>query len=244
MNTQEFIGFLLEKTKLKRVVFPSRDYTDVVRYVWGEASPYQLALSLKRDSYLSHATALFLHGLTDQIPRTIYVNHEQSSKPQSNSLSEESIHKAFSRKPRMSNYVYSYDGWQLTLLSGKSTGRLEVGTLSDPTGQPVDATKLERTLIDIVVRPAYAGGIYQILEAYKAAKERMSVNTLVATLKKLDYLYPYHQAIGFYMQKAGYEEERYMRLRKLGLHYDFYVAHAIPDPTYNSEWRLFTPKDF
>ena len=39
-----------------------------VRYVWKEASPYEIALSLKRNAYLCYATALFLHGLTDQIP--------------------------------------------------------------------------------------------------------------------------------------------------------------------------------
>src|SRR5713226_624616 len=183
-NTQEFIDFLLAKTKLKRAVFSSKNYADIVRYIWRHASPYQLASSLRHDAYLSHASALFLQGLTDQLPRTIYVNREQSPKPKSNSLTQESINRAFSRKQRMSKYVYTYDGWQFTLLSGKNTGRLEVTTMTDPSGQHVDATKLERTLIDVVVRPAYAGGIYQVLEAYKAAKDRLSVNTLIATLDR------------------------------------------------------------
>ena len=108
----------------------------------------------------------------------------------------------------------------------------------------MDATRLERTLIDITVRPDYAGGIYQVLEAYRTAKDRISVNTLMATLKKLDYVYPYHQAIGFYMDKARYDENRTKRLLSLGTSLDFYLTYGIKDRNYDSKWHLFFPKGF
>jgi hypothetical protein len=182
--------------------------------------------------------------LTDQLPKTVYVNTEQSPKPFVASLSQEALNRAFSREQRKSKYLFPYDSLQFVLLSGKSTGRLEVGTLRGPSGEELEVTKLERTLIDVTVRPAYAGGVVQVLEAYRAAKARMSVNTLVATLKKLSYAYPYHQAIGFYMEKAGYERERFMRLRTLGLEFDFYLAHGLKQKEYIEFWRLFVPKGF
>jgi hypothetical protein len=102
---------------------------------------------------------------------------------------------------------------------------------------------LERTLIDIVVRPAYAGGIFQVFQAYRAAKEKdLSINRLLATLNKLNYVYPYHQAIGFLLKRAGYEEKRYSLLREAGLNFDFYLTHGIQDAEYSREWRLFFPR--
>lgn len=242
MGPKGFIESLLKSGDLRKVVFTSSVYGDIERYVWREASPYELALSVRPGMYLSHGTAVFLHGLTDQIPKTIYVNQEQSAKSRSGTLTQQGIDRAFSRKQRQSNYVLRYREWQFVVLSGKNTGGLEVGTMLDSSQAALTVTNLERTLIDIAVRPEYAGGVYQVLEAYKASKTRMSANVLLATLKKLDYLYPYHQAIGFYMQRAGYEAHRLAMLEKLHRTFDFYISHDIKDTEYDPRWRLFLPK--
>jgi len=212
------------------------------RYLWGQPSVFDVALSLRPRSYLSHGSAVFLHGLNDQIPKTVFVNQEQSQKesPPKSSLSQESLDRAFaSDRQRRSRMIYEYGEAKITILNGKHTQELEVGNLD---GKRV--TKLERTLIDIVVRPEYAGGVYQVLEAYQGAKGKASANVLVATLKKLDYVYPYHQAIGFYMQRAGWQEKQYSRLLKLGLEFDFYLTYGIKAKEYDSTWRLFYPQGF
>lgn len=244
-TTQKFIEFLVDRTELRVLTLKQVDGRGtLVRYGRGAPTPFEIALSVRPDSYLSHGSAVYIHGLTEQVPRTIYVNREQSAKPRGSAPNQESIDRAFSNKQRQSNYSFSYSEWRVVILSGKNTGNLEVIDAKDPQGGQIRLTNTERTLIDIAVRPIYAGGVFEVLNAYRAAKDRVSVNVLIATLKKLDYVYPYHQAIGFYMSRAGYDENRTARLKKLGSHWDFYLTHGIKDREYDPTWRLFYPKGF
>jgi predicted transcriptional regulator of viral defense system len=246
-SVDKFVRFLLEATAMRRVsIVPVGEnvHRTVTRYVWADASPYAVAATLESRAYLSHGTAVLLHGLTDQLPSVICVSREQSQQyGRESTLEQEGIDNAFSQPERRSNALFTYDNFQVVLLHGKNTGRLEVGTITYGREQ-LSVTKLERTLIDITVRPAYAGGVYQVLEAYRRAQSDMSTSVLLATLKKLDYIYPYHQAIGFYMQRAGYKPEQYERLRSLGLNHDFYLAHGLRERELDSAWRLHFPKGF
>ena len=172
------------------------------------------------------------------------MNYEQSEKPASDGeLKQASLDRAFRGKQRSSNFVFDYDDYSIIVLSGKHTNNLEVSTHALPQGGKVRVTSLERTLIDIAVRPAYAGGVFQVLESYRGARERnISISTLLATLKRLDYVYPYHQAIGFYMERAGFSEKQFGRLREIGLDLKFYLAHDMRDSVLNESWKLFVPK--
>jgi len=243
-RASDFISFLTKHGDLKAHEFRSAHYSrSITRYSWGKASPLELALSIKSRGYLCHATAVMLHSLAKHGRKTIYLNVEQSPKPSSPGiLTQYGIDLAFSRKQRQSNLIYAYGGISVITIAGKNTNRLGVEEIAGPASERLQITNLERTLIDIVVRPVYAGGTSQVLKAYRAAKDRMSVDRLLAILKKLDYVYPYHQPIGYLMQKAGYPEKSYAKLWALGLNHDFYLAHGIQRRAYSGDWRLFYPR--
>ena len=244
-TTSAWLDFLQTEGQLRKLTLQCKGYTPLTRYVWGDVSPYRLAALLWKGAYLSHGSAVFLHGLTDDIPKTIYVNREQSPKPApSAGLTQERLDMAFSRPQRASAYVLPVGEYRIVLLSGKNTGRLEVGEMPDPASQThaLPVTGLERTLIDIVVRPAYAGGVTHLLGAFRGAGQRVRIPELVATLRNLAYVYPYHQALGFLLERAGVEPDRLGPLRAMGLDFDFHLAHGMGMRDYDANWRLFYPK--
>jgi predicted transcriptional regulator of viral defense system len=244
ITLDEFLAPLLREGQMHRVRVITSRLPSFERYVWGDVSPYEAALALRPNSYLSHGTAAFLQGLTKQEPDSIYVNREQSEKPfLSASPSQDTIRLAFSRPQRQTQFVVTYKDHRIVLLNGKHTDRLGVVRFTGPAGERLQVTNVERTLIDITVRPAYGSGVQAVLESFQAAKLRASSKVLLSTLKKLRHVYPYHQAIGFYLQRSGYDETDYERLRGLGVKLDFYLAHGMENPAYDSKWRVYYPEN-
>ncbi len=139
--------------------------------------------------------------------------------------------------------VYSdHYGHKFVVISGKATSYLGAGLIRGPGGERLYATKIERTLIDITVRPIYCDGVAKVLDAYRAAQGRVSVKRLMTMLKKLGHLYPYHQAIGFYLERAGFDGEALDLARRPGLNFDFYLTHGMTDTVYDKAWRLHHPR--
>lgn len=237
----DVIKALLKTTRLQQqqLNFPSKRQK---RFTWGEMPIHQILLSLNSTkAYFSHLTALHLHKLSNKNLKTIYVNCEQSPKAKNEgSLEQSAIDEAFARPARISRNSISFKSHRVYLLNGMYTDGLGVITVVLPETGTVRVTNIERTLIDIVVRPSYSGGISGVLDAFQKSKHLASVETILQMLNELEYVYPYHQAIGFYLDACGYDGATV--LRKFGLNYKFYLGHQIRDPVLNEKWRVVFPK--
>jgi len=125
-TTLEFIGFLVSTSRLQIV---SLDFPDrkEVRYIWDQAPFLEMAVSLRPRSYISHFSAAKAHGLTDQIPKTIYINHEQHGRSDPDAdLRQTAIDAAFARPQRLSNRVALLGDYRICILSGQNTGNAGV----------------------------------------------------------------------------------------------------------------------
>ncbi len=243
-TAQDFARFLSEHAKLKRLDFPF-PYRKETRYAWGDVSLLKVLMTLKPEIYFSHYTALKMHGLTEQAPKTIYLNHEQRPQPQSGQLAQGRIDAAFNRKPRISQNAIDFDDVRICLINGMHTAQLgvinQVVDYDNDRQIDVRITNIERTLIDISVRPIYSGGVHEVAKAFELAKGTASVNTLAAFLQKMRFVYPYHQAIGFYLERAGFREDLLDLLRKIPMEYDFYLSNQMKETRYVEKWRLYVP---
>ncbi len=241
---EDFIEFLTNAKILKEMIeikLPNNKNTK--RYITGDYSIYDLAFAIHPKGYFSHYTAMSFHNLTINIPKVHYINFEQTNKfiSGNSTLSQEGINRAFSNNMRKTNQIAEFKDEKVYMLNGKNTGNLGIESINIGEKEYL-ITGIERTLIDIVVRPEYAGGVIEIIEAYKLAKGRCSINILINILKEINYIYPYHQAIGFYLEKAGYKENILQKIEKIPMEFDFYLGYKIKDREYSERWKLFFPK--
>ncbi|MBI3384046.1 MAG: hypothetical protein HY019_18750 [Aquabacterium sp.] len=247
-----FIRFLTEKTKLREVRFPFPTHP-ASGFVWGEVPLLQLLHDLIYESYYSHYTAMRLHGLTEQVPKTIYITQEKRSgsdiySTHYDDFEQVAIDSAFSKAPRISTNQISYKNYRITLLAGAyraaqgiMASRVNYGDQEDLN---IKYTTIERTLIDIVVRPFYAGGVFEVAKAFENAKGRISVNKMAALYENLGFGYPYHQAIGYYLERAGYKKSVVELFEAMPMNRNFYLTHNMGKSSWVAKWHLFVPDGF
>jgi len=238
-----FLASLLRETDLRmlKFAFPSRTET---RFTWGDRPPFEVVQSLRRKGHFSHHSAMYLHGLTPEPPQIIYLNVEQQPKPWlATELTQEAIDIAFKARPRVSNNKARYGNVEICLLNSMGSGHLGVTKISGPEGEAIRVAGLERTLVDITVRPFYSGGACSVLRAYGLAANALSVGRLAELLTSMEYVYPYHQAVGFYLERCGRYTEREVDIfRRIPRQSDFYLAHGMTVTEFSNEWRLHYPK--
>jgi hypothetical protein len=88
--------------------------------------------------------------------------------------------------------------------------------------------------------------IDMVLKAYERAGSRASVNRLAALLAQLEYIYPYHQAVGFYLERSGVFTPSAIELfrGKFKYEFDFYLTYEMKQTQYHPRWRLHVPKGY
>ncbi|MGI9056899.1 MAG: hypothetical protein ACR2F2_13980, partial [Pyrinomonadaceae bacterium] len=59
-----------------------------------------------------------------------------------------------------------------------------------------------------------------------------------------DYVYPYQQAIGFYLEKSEvYDENKIQMLKEIPMNFDFYLDYKMKETEYSVAWKLHYPKN-
>lgn len=240
-----FQKFLIQNNIYKEkfvLEFPSKTYT---RYFVTPPSLYQAIQSISSNAYFSHYSAVEYHNLTNNVPKTIFISLEKSphlKETQKKRLVQEEINKAFYMPARISKNLTVKDIYSINLLQSKYSNKLGITEVNYNNAQ-INVTNIERTLIDITVSPYYCGGCFEVLNVYKKAKGRVKIPKLYNMLIELNYIYPHHQAIGFYLEKAGYKEDD-LKLFDHDKELRFFVQRELKEKErkYSERWNLYYPE--
>lgn len=189
--------------------------------------------------FFSYHTAMKLHGLSALKSDAYFLTKERSvyEEARDNEISQEDIDYAFSQSQRESTNISLLKKKRIVITSGKRLDELGI-IFRKNEGVNYLYTDLERTLLDIVVRPGYSGGSLNVLKAFKKSKSRVDLLKLKGYLMKAGYIYPYHQSIGFYLKRAGYPKKD-CGIFRTEMEFDFYLSYTSDLTEFDEEWRIY-----
>ncbi|MGM0406280.1 MAG: type IV toxin-antitoxin system AbiEi family antitoxin domain-containing protein [Thermoplasmatota archaeon] len=131
-NTYRIIGNMIEKDLVKRV----ERGKFILNEVWNELDIYEIVPEIFQPSYIAFWSALHYHGMTDQVPRAVFLVTTKRKKP------------------------LKFQGQKIKYVTVKRSlffGYERYGK--------VVVSDMEKTVIDCLRHPEYSGGISQIQDA-------------------------------------------------------------------------------
>ena len=247
-----FLRALQEEGIIKQYVFSAKNRKRITLYAARHPrflSKYELSAALQPKGYFCNATSIYFHRLTNQVPATVYVCFETiKPKPRTKrkSLSPNTIRQAFLGSHRHTNYVFERKGFSVVIVDRIKETRFGVEKVSaDSKLLPADSyvTGIERALIDAVVSPHYNGGIANVYSYFRHAGLRINVERLIDIYRKLDFVYPYFQTIGFFMERLGMHDKADLVRKSFPLKQSFYVDRMAKSSWAHDEmWDIYYPK--
>lgn len=207
---------------------------------------YALNRNLKR-AYASHFSALYFNELVGQKPKNHYISQAiKLPLPQEHSqIKALLIMQAFMKEPRITSNFFSLQNNNYYLLEKGDHAMCGVISKSlhfQKQNIELKITDIERTLIDCIMAPHYAGGLTTLLNAYKESSIRIS--KLKDYYEVLNPQYPYWQSIGLFLDSIssdlGNQWYELFRTRKKQA---FFIEHKYNSTWEKSEkWEVFFPR--
>ena len=251
-SVPNFISALLDEDVIQEQTLEARNGRTISLYAshpLEEFSPYELVPSIFPNGYFCNLTAIYHHGLTNQVPNALYVCHEtiQSRSSKATDIPSESrVRSAFIKPHRYTSYVIGFRKHNIVILDrerGSDHGVVEVVKSTSPCPAGSRVAGLERALIDAVVAPHYNGGITSVPAYFKSARRHLKVEVLLRVYSKLQFVYPYAQSIGFFLENAGMRKQANQVWDVYPPHHRFYIDHSAKESwNYNGRWMIFYPK--
>lgn len=178
---------------------------------------YEVAMSLFPSSTICCYSAFHFHGLTDQIPNTVYVGAITSSS------------RIYKDQGLINNTEYRLIWFKESIFFGQEEVWLGEAKIT--------ITDKERTLLDGLARPKDCGGFMEVLNAFKIALNEIDIKKIVEYSLKLDV--STSKRLGWVLSEIGVPESKILKLENLA-----YKGHIKLDTcgpqqgAYDKKWQI------
>ena len=155
------------------------------------AHEFEVAMALVDPAAISHWSALHYHGLTEQVPREVFVlTTTERSVPR--------VRRSEAKPPR-GGYPVGDTTYRFVQVRPERFFGVQKVWVGDAR---VSITDVERTLLDGLAMPQYCGDFAEVLHVFQVGMERLDIERIAhyasrldgATVKRLGWALEYHGA--------------------------------------------------
>lgn len=174
---------------------------------------FAIAMALVTPSAISHWTAMHYHHITEQTPNKVFaITPKGTAIPRS-----------------LANSMFRFIQVKEEHYFG-----IETVWVDD---MRVQITNLEKTLLDGLISPEYCGDFSEVLHAFKMAKDKIRIQTIVEYALKLDKAVA--KRLGLILDGLGTEKKHLDPLLKIRMksYCKFDPSGPVKGP-YNTKWKI------
>ena len=189
------------------------------------AHEFEIAMALVQPAAISHWSALHYHGLTEQVPRQVFVL----------TTTEASIPRIRGEKAKdIQGYVAAGITYQFVRVKAERFFGIEKVWIDEAR---ITITDPERTLLDGLSMPGYCGDFAEVLHAFEIKGDTLNLNRIIRYALRLDAAVA--KRLGWVLEQRGIQASRLKPLAALQI-----KGYRLLDPSgprkgpYNSRWRV------
>lgn len=182
------------------------------------------------------STALNLQGLNDFRKEYIFVSKERTTRIEQESitLNQENIDNAFSKKPRRTNAYDKIDNHIVVLLEANNTdgfGLIEYDVYK--------VSSINRAFVEMITNIHYFQSSKNLIQVFKNIKNSLDIDKIYTIIDKFDFIYPYFQLAGFYLEKIGFSKTELAKFYDKRTELKFYTEKNKNHYEFDEYWNIY-----
>lgn len=197
---------------------------------------YDFCDSLEKNSFFSMSTALNFQGLSDFRKEYIFVSKERATRIEQGNiiLNQENIDNAFSKKPRRTNAYDKIDNNVVVLLEANNTDSFG---LIEYDGYRVSS--VNRAFVEMITNVQYFQSSQNLIQVFKNIKNKLDIDKIYTIINKFDFIYPYFQLAGFYLEKIGFLKTELTKFYNKKSELKFYTEKNKNQYEFDEYWNIY-----
>jgi hypothetical protein len=203
-----------------------------------DVSEEQMLLSYKKDSFYSMSSALNVMELSDFRSDFIFISKELSKKNIASKpvkLEQQAIDEAFAKPYRRTHFIGTYNNKHIIMLTPKNTDAYGVET----NDKVIRYSSVERALVEMIVNVQYFKNAEHIIKTFKPIKKKLDIDDVYRVLERFDFIYPYFQSVGFYLEKIGFTKGQLHKFKERVKDLKFYTEKQKDRYEYDEYWQIY-----